>query len=355
MTYKIVLHLLLFLILLPYCSYLQPQAKISIEFKEEQILQKNKLIDDVKVGGLSEIFFDKSSGYFYVLSDDKKNHRFYKLSLKTYPHYKLEIKKQIFLKSPGHKRLKINMDPEALVFYKSNSIFIASEGQQIYKIHEPTQIFTFDRQGVLKKAWSVPPVFWQSGKPQQSPFFGQQENKGFESLTLDETSDTLWTATEKSLKQDFILEQKSFVRLSAFNIKNQKMFAQYVYALNDSKDGGLVALKFLKPKVFISLERSYKKQKNNGVNKVHIFLTDCSQASNVQSQMQLQKGFKACSKYLLWNSSKISSVKVDNLEGLALGPILPSQNQLMILVSDNNFNEEKQKTQFLFFEIKFKK
>ena len=342
------------MILLPSCFFLGKQPEISIEFKGEQIFKKGKSFEGLRVGGLSELFFDESSGYFFALSDDKKNHRFYKLLLKTNPHHKLEIKEQIFLKNLGHKRLKRNMDPEALVLYGKDKIFIASEGQQIYKVHEPTQIFTFDRRGVFKEAWPVPAVFWREGQPKQPPFFGQQENKGFESLTLDKKSNTLWTATEKPLKQDLIFKQKSFVRLSSFDIKSKKMMAQYPYTLKN-KDSGLVALKLLKPNVFISLERAYKKQKNNGINEVNIFFTDCRQASNIQSHIQLQKGFKACSKSVLWDSSKNSSVKVDNLEALALGPILPSQKQLLVLASDNNFNEEKQKTQFLFFDLKAKK
>jgi len=304
---------------------------------------------------LSELFFDESSGYFLALSDDKKNHRFYKLALKTKPIYQLEIKKQIFLKSPGHQRLKRNMDPEALALYGKNKIFIASEGQQIYKIHEPTQIFTFDREGILQEAWPVPTVFWPKGQTKQSPSFGQQENKGFESLTLDKKSNTLWTATEQPLKQDLIFTDKFFVRLSAFDIKNKKMLAQYPYALKGEKSG-LVALKWIKPKMFIGMERAYRKLKNNGGNEVDLFLTDCRQASNVQTQIQLKKKFKACLKHQLWSSLKnFTSSRVDNLEALALGPVLPSQKQLMVLASDNNFNEEKQKTQFLFFELSIPK
>ena len=346
-------NLLSFLIFFSSCSSLERPLEISIEWKGEQVFEAGKTYKGLRFGGLSELFFDKSSKSFFALSDDKKDHRFYKLNLKTKPNYQFQIEEQVFLKSPGHERLKRNMDPEALVFYGDDNIFIASEGQQIFETHEPTQIFTFNRQGVLKEAWPVPAVFWKEGQIKQDPFFGQQENKGFESLTLDNKSNTLWTATEKPLKQDLIFKGKSFVRLSAFNIKSKKMFAQYVYALRE-REAGLVALQFLKSKVFISLERAYKKQKKDGVNEVDIFLTDCRKANIIQSQMQLQKQLKTCSKHLLWNSAKDSLVKVDNLEALALGPVLPSGKQLMVLVSDNNFNDEKQKTQFLFFEFSVK-
>jgi len=129
------LYFLILLSVFSSCTVLQKQAEITLELKGEQVFEKNKSFQGLKVGGLSELFFDESSGYFLALSDDKKNHRFYKLALKTKPIYQLEIKKQIFLKSPGHQRLKRNMDPESLALYGKNKIFIASAGQQIYKIH----------------------------------------------------------------------------------------------------------------------------------------------------------------------------------------------------------------------------
>ncbi len=363
---------ILFFLALANCSLLSSKVPdISVEFKDLQVFEKNKKFEGLKVGGLSGLIFHPSSGYFYALSDDKTNHRYYKLSLSTQPHYRLSIKEQVFLKNLEHDRLTRNMDPEALVIYSDSVFFIASEGQQIYNVHEPTQIFTFDQSAVLKEAWPVPPVFWAPGKNPQPPFFGQVANKGFESLTLDKNSNSLWTATEIPLKQDSIFKQKSFVRLSAFDIKSKKLREQYAYALHNGQEGGLTALQWLSPKVFISLERVFYKKSNNGMaNRAYIFLTDCRKASRIQAHIQLKKGFKPCSKKLLWDSSQ-QQILVDNLEGLALGPFLPvkkrwalavdkkpslsphkkPKKQLMVLVSDNNFNDKKQKTQFLFFEL----
>lgn len=346
--------------LVPLMSFgvdLKNPENISVTLKAEQIFEKNKTFQNVKVGGLSELFFEPISKNLFALSDAKTQHRFYKMALTTNPCCHIQIKEQIFLKSPKHKTLKRNMDPEALIGNGSNQLFIASEGQQIFDIHEPTQIFTFNKYGVLQAAWPVPPVFWKD-EPQghQAENFGQQENKGFESLTADNQFKTLWTATEKPLKQDLMFSKKAFVRLSAFDISTKRMSAQYGYALHNAQDGGLTALEWLKPKVFISLERVYQKKNNKGINHAYLFLVNCQKADNISKWIQLKKGFKACHKWMLWNSSKSSSIKVDNLEGLALIPKIflkeKNQNSLLVLVSDNNFNEAKQKTQFLFFELK---
>ena len=445
-------------VLLLLSGFFELAEALSVNFISEQVFKTNKTFKGLEVGGLSEIVFDSSSGEYFALSDDKKNHRFYKLKLQTKPFYKFKIKKQVFLKSPGQSRLTRNMDPEALVIYDKNTLFISSEGQQIYKIHEPAQIFTFNQKAVLTAEWPVPPVFWQkTPKGHQAKNYGLQENKGFESLSLDKTLNHLWTATERPLKQDLLnhpakakqntqlaflnhpakaskvkpalfnkpakttkplaLNQqakantknqvalnnrvkasttnqvafskpediktttplKAFVRISAFNISNKKMLAQYAYALKDPKLSGLVALELLQDKQFISLERIYKKINNQGRNFAYLFLTNCNTATNVLPYIKLPKKVKPCTKKLLWES-KNSKIKVDNLEGLTLGPVLPIKplkagffnfhsvlkgkkvkenqitkpsglKQLLILVSDNNFNPKQQKTQFLFFEL----
>ena len=334
------------------CSYLQKSSSpLSIQFKKEQNLEKETTFKGIKIGGLSELAFDEKTGHLIALSDDKKNHRWYEMTFTAKPEYQVKIINQVFLKSPKSKKLNQNMDPEALLFLKNGAVLIASEGQQVFKEHEPTQIFTFDRKGVLKSAWPVPSVFWQATPDKKASAIGQQENKGFESLTLNKNKGILWTATEQPLKQDLIFKNKSFVRLTAFDIKNKKMLFQYPYFLKDSQDGGLTALEFLKDKSFISLERAYKKRKKNGVNEVHLFLTSCQKAQDVKKHIVLHKKFKACSKNLIWSSSQEKNIKVDNLEGLALSPPSPSNKQTLILVSDDNFNPQNQKTQFLFFDL----
>ena len=343
---------LFFLSVFTGCSYLQKSSPtVSLKLIKEQTLEKGITFKELKVGGLSELAFDNKTGNLIALSDDKKNHRWYELSFQTKPEYQVKIINQNLLKSPQSKKLNQNMDPEALLFYGDSSVFIASEGQQIYEEHEPTQIFTFNRTGVLKEAWPVPSVFWQITADKKAGAIGQQENKGFESLTLDKSKDIIWTATEKALKQDLIFKNKSFIRLSAFDIKSKKMLFQYPYFLKDFRDGGLTALEFLTDRIFISLERAYKKNKKDGVNEIQIFLTNCRSAQDIKEHIVLKKKFKACSKKLLWSSSQEKNIKIDNLEGLALSPPLTDKKRALILVSDDNFNPKHQKTQFLFFEL----
>ena len=331
------------------CVYFEKSASDStnwsLEFKQEQLLDENFEWEGFPVGGLSGLAYDENTGYFYALSDSKKDNRLYRLSLKTKPNYRFEIVDHIFLKSPGQNRLKRNMDPEDLVFYDKDTVFITSEGQTVYKEHESTQIFSFSLNDfVLKAVWPVAPMFWPSGQKKQNGKLGHQSNKGFESLTLDKASNSLWTSTEKPLFQDLKSHKQAVVRLSEFDIATQKLISQYLYPLKD-ENSGLTAMYFLGGKSFLNLERSFKKTFFSA----ELFLTDCSSSNNIKDQIILKGRNELCSKKRLWSSSK-QRIRVDNLEGMSLVPIEDSNKKLLILVSDNNFNMI-QKSQFLFFEV----
>ena len=291
------------------------------------------------MGGLSSLVFDSKTHTFFALSDDKKNHRIYEFSLSSEQPYQLLLKSQILLHTSKSSKLPFPMDPEALALGPQDSFYLASEGQQIFKVPSPPQIFEFNLQGLLKDSWPTPLVFWDKNQVSK---FGTQENKGFESLTFSSQFKTLWTATESPLIQDL----KPWIRLSEFEKTSKKLITQYPYPLTNSS--GLTEMIYLKNKTFLTLERSYDSQKKT--ESTFLFLSSCQKASNVVDQISLQK-FTPCSKKLLWSSEKEKSTSIDNLEGMALGPYRDSQSQLLVLVADNNFNSE-QKNQILFLELK---
>ena len=322
------------------CSLLERSLNSALlEFKGEQVLSSKISKNDLPVGGLSALFYDSKTGWFYALSDDKKNHRIYKLSLKKTPKYEFEIVNVLFLKSPGEDSLKRNMDPEAMARY-GDTLLVASEGQQIYKEHEPTQILSFNWSDfTFKSEWPVSEIFWPPGAKKQAGKLGQRENKGFESLSLDLSAKTVWTAVEMPLYQD--LKHKA-VRLTEFDLNSQEILSQYLYPLANKT--GLTALHFLRDKNFLALERSF----SNSVYSIELYLANCSKAVDVKSEVVLTKS-DPCSKKRLWSSKELG-FPVDNLEGMALIPIKNSRKKLLTLISDNNF-KNFQKNQVLFFEV----
>jgi len=316
---------------------------ITVKRLSHQNLKHKTQFKGLIVGGLSALSFHPESQKFFALSDDKKNHRIYQFSLIKKPKISLKLENHILLHTKPNQNLPFALDPEGLQIGHNKTFYIASEGQQIFKTPDPPQIFLFSFKGLLKQKWPTPSLFWDS---KNQTTHGAQENKAFESLSLNASQNILWVATEQALLQDLKPNTKEWVRLSAFKTHNQKLVTQYSYPLQSAT--GLTDMIVLKNKLFLTLERSYDMHKKS--NAVFLFFTNCQKASNVVHQKKLTQ-FRPCSKQLLWSSQQEKQIKIDNLEGMSLGPFINFNTRFLILVSDNNFNPT-QKTQFLFFQLK---
>ena len=338
---------------------------LKIEFLNEQIIKEGQGFEGLAVGGISGASFDNLKGHFLFLSDDKKNHRFYRLQIKSKNPYRLKIIEQVFLREKDSLRLKRNMDPEAIFLHsKANQIFITSEGQQIFSVFDPPGILQFSVSGILERVWPLPPIFWTtkesfdgkkempsdkglhfSSLPYNQILFGPNANKGFESLALDIKNQILYTATEAPLRQDQKSSSGHWIRLSGFSMKGQTLVAQYGYKIKNA-DKGLVEMLLLKPFVFLTLEREYVEPFYT----VRLFVTNCSKSSNFYKKVKLPKHFKPCKKSLLFDFARLS-IPLDNLEAMTLGPWISSKERLLVIASDNNFNPAKQMNQILFFKF----
>lgn len=362
-SFKIYLLFLASLLLIQ-CQIFDRSPPISVKFLYAQSFKEGYIFKQLELGGLSSLDFDKDSQTIFALSDDKKNHRIYLFDLiKNKNTYSLKLKNDLRFFAQGKTYLPFNMDPEALALTKNGNIYIASEGQQIFKTPEPPKVFQFNSKAEFITSWQTDSVFWN---PQKMSSFGTQENNGFESLAQDKISQIFWLATETPLRQDLKNPLgKLLLRINQLQIKDGKMIEQYPYLLAD-KSKGLTEMIFLKNKKLLTLERSYDSNKNS--NDVLLFFTDCEGASSslsykdLSSQKIIKNYFrklktnhlKSCSKQLLWSLKKQKSVQNGNLEGMVLGPKLAPNKQLLIMVNDNNFIEGRQ-TQFLFFELQYPK
>ena len=304
-----------------------------IKFINEQVLPHKLKFKKQFVGGLSAVTM-LGRRHILALSDDKKNHRFYQFQLGfDDKKYKLTLKKQMLLREAGQRRMKRNMDPEGMDFYRG-FVYISSEGQKIFKKHDPPQIFRFSLSGRLKQAWSTPKMFQKH----------TQNNKGFESLNIK--SGLLWTSTEQALEND----PKDRVRITGFSVKTQNIIHQYYYPL--TRGAGLTDLLSLGDKRWLVLERIYDKTLEKGRKlQVYLFQADCRRAYDLANSKH-NRPREACKKKKIFDFSKLPSpVRVNNLEGLAFGPKISKNERLLIFVSDDNFNKYQQ-TQFLFFHLK---
>ena len=84
---------------------------------------------------------------------------------------------------------------------------------------------------------------------------------------------------------------------------------------------------------------------------VRIYEIDTAGATDV-SGMQTLVGahYRPTTKRLVLDLNSIGLPHVDNLEGMAFGPVLPNDHASLVLISDDNFSK-KQVTQVLVFEV----
>jgi len=352
----------IFILLVSACGTSQSvdsKTNVSIEFVDKVVIDSEKQVDSTIVGGLSSIDFLGGNQYV-VISDDRSEHspaRFYEISidfdLKGIQQY--AFLSTTFLKDKSDSLFRENeIDPEAIRYRVStNTFFYTSEGGRVEKLVKPF-IREMDRKGNFILDIHTPEIFnFYEGK-------GLRENGGFESLAFE--SDTvIWYANELPLKEDG--DVPSFkdggypVRLVRQDIKNDKVLSQFVYDLGylekrpSSPDGFYInsvpEILFIKRNKLWVMERSY----TEGVgNSVKIFEIDTQNATDYKNTAALTNmEYSAVPKTMLLDFSKFK-MKIDNIEGMTIGPDFEDGSKSLILISDNNFNE-KQETQLWLFKF----
>lgn len=345
-----------------------PVISFSLNFVNEQILPFNFALNNAPVGGLSALSYDQDKNIFIALSDDKGHKgppRFYELKLdirETEKPYTLQMIKQISLRNRQGQIIS-QIDPEGIDFFRSDHIFISTEGAQMRDLFAPPALFMFDTNGILLSSWDLPKIYWPDNHEQVGEW-GVKENKGFEALSISPDKNWLYLATESSLHQDDQGDSSNqqYIRISRFDIETAKMADQFIYPMdvninigNFSGTNGLTDFLSLEDEQMITVERAYLKDstvssdRKSDMTLVRLFLTNCFSASNVSQYEELKEGqFITCGKSLLADLSSVLGNGVDNIEGIAMGPEVSPGNYLLVLVSDNNFRQT-QKTQFLFF------
>lgn len=353
-------------------------TNVSLEFVNEYRLPKQKF-EDTPVGGLSGLTYDRLNDIFYAISDDRSEFapaRFYALKLKfsskktqpTLDHVEV-IGVDLLKDKMGHTYPKGEIDPEGIALTGDRSVLIASEGVTSKGI--PPFIDEFD---LLTGKWlrSLPmPSRYLFGatrneakadpnsgvsKPQ-----GVRDNLGFESLTVirDSIGDPyrVFTITENALAQDASpdLREPSESRFLHYLVSNIApiIVAEHRYPVeaivppvNQIGVNEIVAID--RGGHFLTLERS---NGSAGLSaKIwQIFTGDANDTSSIKS-FRVTPNVRSIRKKLVLDLATLG-IKLDNLEGMAIGPRLADGSQSLILVSDDNFNDS-QFNQFLLFRLK---
>lgn len=347
------------------------QTVAKIEFLGEVTFPTGYQFDGTEVGGLSAITYDKASNRYFALSDDRSQinpARFYQLTIDL-SDGSLDAGDVAFtavttlLNGDGVAFPNAGIDPEGMALTRQGQLYIASEGDASALIPPFVNRFQLDGQQVAELPVDA------KYHPSADNSTGIRNNLAFESLTLTPSGRFLITATENALNQDgqaADLDAGSLSRLIKYDLASGEAVSEFVYEVDEVPDepvpadafrtNGLVELLALDDNgSMLALERAFSVGKGNSV-KLYQVLTQG--ALDVIGEQDLywedeDTAFEIdppVSKNLLLDLGDLG-LTLDNLEGMALGPLLPDGRRSLIIVSDNNFNSVDQFTQFLAFAL----
>lgn len=342
-------------------------ASKDLRFIGDVNLTTGTIFQNTEIGGLSGLSFDQESNKLIAVSDDRSQvneARFYQFDFTlTQEHFTVTPFSVVKLRDgEGHYYKEKYPDFEGIAVY-GNDFLISSENGLDGTAPVLPGLYLFNAQGEFKSMLEVPAVFLNSADGTN----GIRNNKGFETLSVTPDNEVIFMANEDSLLQDGPVASPlnaSVVRVIRY--KNSKPEKEFAYELEkmqspptgmeEKGDTGLVDIAALDQNTFYSLERSYLTATNKNV--ILIFKNQIlDETTDVSSMNSLAKrDYNPIKKTLIANLDEfIPSMdhrfaRLDNIEGITLGPVLPNGSRSLIVVSDNNFNPT-QRTLFMAFEI----
>lgn len=360
---------------------------LSVEVLDEYVLPPLE-VEGTTVGGLSALAYDRQTGQFYALSDDRGFEdpaRFYTLSIaidtddtSLFQIEEVTVEDVTILRDEsGQPFPPGTLDPEGLALSPDATLFISSEGVSSQGISP--LIGEFDPEsGQQLRSLPLPPYVVPDAAGDEQTI-GVQNNLGFEALTTGGVGSgepyRLFAATEEALLQDVEAGISEEAEVESGEIGKNRLLhyvliedraqivAEHLYPLDAppsllTVSNGLVELLSLDGATalggmpggyFLSLERTYGASGFGA----KLFQSAIASATDVSTLTYLQgdlTAFTPLRKRQLLDFSELD-ITLDNLEGMTFGPRLPDGSQSLILVSDNNFNDE-QKTQFLLLSLR---
>ncbi|MEM7530938.1 MAG: esterase-like activity of phytase family protein [Chloroflexota bacterium] len=345
---------------------LTTQAITSVDLLGMASFDTDYTFADTPVGGLSALTYDAANDVYYTLSDDRSQRaaaRFYQLTI--------DIGDGMFsdgdvvftgvitlLDEEGEAYGRNSVDPEGIALSTNNTVFVSSEGDADARTPIPPFVHEYALDGRFLRALPLPDKYL----PNRENTVGVRYNRAFENLTRSPNGQTLTVAVENALAQDGpvpSVEQQSTVRVLHYDLATGEPAHEVVYVvdtvpaalgeLDSSPTKGLVELAAVNEDgVMLALERTFIDGQGNTVVLHETHTTGAADVLAVDALGETIDTPMAATQLVDVGSMMQDSlgVVVDNVEGMALGPVLDDGRQVLILVSDNNFNDS-QVTQFI--------
>jgi len=332
-----------------------PSASASaprLEFLGSTTIPRTSRFRGTTVGGLSGISFDRRTGRYYLISDDRSERnpaRFYTASVGVAGHrVTASLTGTAPLRRPDGSTYPplgsgaVPPDPEGIAVHPgTGDLYWVDEGERSDNLENPA-VRVAKPSGAFVRELPIPASL------RIAPGAGPRRNQALEGVSFTPDGERLYTATEEPLLQDGpnpTTEAGGLTRVTEYDAGSGRPVAQYAYPLEplfaepgepDATDtNGLSDLVALGGGRFLMLERAAVVDRFRI--KVRVYLADAAGATDVRSRDSL-RGATALRKTLLLDLDDVPGLRVENFEGATLGPALPDGRRTVVLVSDDNFH-----------------
>jgi hypothetical protein len=254
------------------------------------------------------------------------------------------------------------LDAESITSDGRGVFFVGTENGSDRPSQLVPRILRTQGDGLLTGALALPEAVLPDAA--DAPPRGARSNRAFEGLTLSPSGRWLTAGLESTLHQDGAeasFEDGAAVRLLRWDLSASEAPAQYFYRLEPMPrplrgtprggNNGVAELLSLDERRLLVLERCYVPlAEGQGPNTIRIF-----EITIPDEPAPASGAPRALEKRLVLDLDEVVSQldpqTLDNIEGMTLGPELPSGERSLLLVSDDNFRSE-QRTLFLAFRLR---
>jgi hypothetical protein len=321
---------------------------------------------DEALGGLSGLHYDRPSATLYAVSDFRRRFapRIYTFHIDlTESSLAVSPTSVVFYHEATPSGLLEDLDAESITGDGHAGFFVGTENGFDRPKQAVPRILRVQQNGLLTDALKLPDAYLPpaDGAPR-----GTRSNLAFEGLALSPSGRWLTAIAEAPLHQDGDepdFEHGARVRLLRWDLTTHADPAEYFYPVEPMTrprhgtptggNNGVSELVSLDDRRLLVLERAYVPlAEGQGPSTVRIF-----EAVLPAEPPQPGPLPPTLAKRLVLDLDAIVSElepgaqSLDNLEGMALGPTLPSGEPSLLLVSDDNFRAE-QRTMFLAFRVR---
>lgn len=319
----------------------------------ETTLPYDMRFEGTTVGGLSGLDYDRGTGEWFLISDDrseKQPARFYRAKIPVGERGVGPVEltgTSPLLRADGTPFPPLAVDPEEIrIDPVTGDLRWSTEGTRQDGLVDPA-INTAGRDGTWRAPLPLAPNL--AIRPDSGP----RDNEGIEAMTYAAGGALIVNAIEGSMVQDGPSPTPEHGALSRITVQDRQgeVVSQYAYPLDpvfarppggEFANNGITAILTDgpdNPDRGLVMERSFV----TGVgNSIRIYEVDISGASDVKNVKSLRTGeVQPLRKRLLADLSEFDLDTVDNVEGMAWGPRLPSGERSLLLVSDDNFSAEQ--------------